>query len=282
MWPLTCIALFSLLLRPAYLSKLILVEHIDIRRGLQSSSILERSAEFIFHLFAPLLVRRIVGVSPGVVNSVRKIPFLFNSKYKYIPNPISSLSSIPASGIPIRNYSSLPSVIYALAVGNFKPQKDYRLMVDSIFSLYRSGIDIRLVIAGSGPLLSDAQSYARSLMPAHVITFLGSVPPQNITELYKSSHVYLLTSAWEGFCNSLAEALSFGCRCVAMDCPSGPSEVLKQGILGTLVKERDPTVFAHAILSEILLNRSSTETTNHVIQFTVETVGQQYLDTMKA
>jgi glycosyltransferase involved in cell wall biosynthesis len=278
LWPITLIVFIAHLARPLGFSRLILVEHIDISKGLQSASLQERILEYCFHIIAPLVVAKLIGVSPGVVSSLRKLN-IHAYKYKYIPNPIFSRQQF--TGYPSRSPMPIAAPqITALAVGSFKPQKDYKLMIDSIYSLYKRGIPIYLTIAGDGPLLAEIKEYARGLMPPDRVTFLGFVSLFEVQCLYKSSDVYLLTSAWEGFCNSLAEALVSGCRCVAIDCPSGPSEVLCSGTLGTLVPNRDPNAFGNAILNELSLDRNLSERTNHINSFAVESVARQYLDAM--
>lgn len=278
LWPITFLVFIAHLARPVRLSRLVIIEHIDIELGLKSASPLERLSEYCFHALAPFLVHKIIGVSPGVVSSLRKLPFL-SSKYQYIPNPIYSRHDFTArSPKPSFPHQSVP--IKALAVGSFKPQKDYKLMIDSIYMLYRRDIPISLTIAGDGPLLAEIHDYARSLMPPERVVFLGFISQSELQSLYCSSDIYLLTSAWEGFCNTLAEALVYGCRCVAIDCPSGPSEVLCSGSLGTLVNTRDPHVFSESILTELSTDRSLCERANHLNSFAIESVAQEYLAVM--
>ncbi|MDY6207020.1 MAG: glycosyltransferase [Prevotella sp.] len=54
------------------------------------------------------------------------------------------------------------------------------------------------------------------------------------------SSIYVLTSAHEGFPLVLVEAMSIGVPCVAYDCPYGPSEIIKDGEDGFLVKTMNP------------------------------------------
>ena len=64
------------------------------------------------------------------------------------------------------------------------------------------------------------------------ITFVGKlVDPR---EFYENADIFILCSTFEGFGNVIVEALSFNCRVISSDCPSGPREILENGKWGKL------------------------------------------------
>src|SRR5690606_22472305 len=62
---------------------------------------------------------------------------------------------------------------------------------------------------------------------------------QEINRFFAEADGFLLTSHYEGFPLGLLEAMACGLCCVAMDCQSGPSEVIVDGENGLLVPASD-------------------------------------------
>ena len=61
-------------------------------------------------------------------------------------------------------------------------------------------------------------------------------PIKTIYDEYKKSQFLVLSSEYEGRPLVLIEAMSCGIPCVAFDCPSGPKEIINDGISGLLVE----------------------------------------------
>ena len=69
------------------------------------------------------------------------------------------------------------------------------------------------------------------------VEFLGWT--DNIDSFLKQKSIYVLSSRNEGFPNSLLEAMSQGCACVAFDCKTGPNEIITDGVSGLLAHNLD-------------------------------------------
>ena len=72
-------------------------------------------------------------------------------------------------------------------------------------------------------------------------------PESDIFKCYLDSSILLHTSLFEPFGLVMPEAMSCGLPVVAFDCPSGPSEIITDGVDGFLIRNRDITHFAERV-----------------------------------
>ena len=89
----------------------------------------------------------------------------------------------------------------------------------------------------------------------------------------KSADLFVLSSKWEGFPNTLLEALACGKKVVATDCESGPKEILGEEQYGLLANVDDPLS-----LSEKIKNYLSIENKNgnRAEDFNIQKIIKQY------
>ena len=92
-------------------------------------------------------------------------------------------------------------------------------------------------IVGEGSQRTHLTALITELNLQESVFLLGK--KSNIAEYYASSKIFAFSSRYEGFPNALLEAMYFGLACVSTDCPTGPSEMIENGVNGYLVAVDD-------------------------------------------
>jgi glycosyltransferase involved in cell wall biosynthesis len=159
-----------------------------------------------------------------------------------------------------------------LGVGRLVPQKDFELFLDAAALLVRRTPDARFAIAGEGPLRAALQRRAADLGLAQAVEFLGE--RNDVPDLLRESAVLWLTSEWEGLPNVVLEAGACGTPVIARDA-GATREIVRHGVTGYLVRERNPEAFAgstHELLTDAARRRAMGDAARRVVeeQFSLE------------
>lgn len=178
------------------------------------------------HIAWSLLRKCLYRYSDGVVVQSRlSEEFIYaetkHKKIKAIPNPLK----LSASG-----YKRKPDKIL-LSVGRLVPKKNHHALLN-IFSKLKND-NWRLVICGDGPLKEELCNHAQRLNIENRVSFKGTI--KDIHKEYSRAGIFVFTSKYEGFPNALAEALIAGIPSISFDCPTGPSEMIEDGVNGYLI-----------------------------------------------
>lgn len=143
-------------------------------------------------------------------------------------------------------YSSLESK-RAIFVGRYYPQKGIPDFVRIWEIVHQRHPDWHLDMYGDGDFIEiPASEEERLQMNIH-----ANKADPDIFERYLESSFLLVTSLYEPFGLVMPEAMSCGLPVVAFDCPSGPAQIITDGLDGFLIKNRDIELFADKVCSLI-------------------------------
>ena len=154
-----------------------------------------------------------------------------------------------------------PDVVYPagtrrlLAVGRLVPQKGFDRLLDAFAEACGSGGTVdatdandagrerwHLAILGEGPERAALEARAARLGLAGRVSLPGRVG--NVGDWYAAADLYALASRHEGFPGTLLEAMASGLASLAVDCPTGPADIVVDGVDGLLVADDDAALAA--------------------------------------
>jgi glycosyltransferase involved in cell wall biosynthesis len=139
----------------------------------------------------------------------------------------------------------LPDRMLLLAVGRLGVEKGFDLLLEAFSKIAASQPLWDLAIVGEGSCRGALSEQASRLRIADRVVMPGRAG--DIAAWYKRASLFVLSSRFEGFPNVLVEAMAYGLPSISFACPTGPSDVIRDGVNGTLVNPGDIEGLAHAM-----------------------------------
>ncbi len=141
-----------------------------------------------------------------------------------------------------------------VSAGRLNEQKGFHFLIRAIAELKVQHPDkvFRLAILGEGSWRSRLQSLIDKLELSDQVRLSGF--SNNAAAWYSTADLFVLPSLMEGSPNVLLEAMALGIPVVSTDCPSGPREILRSGLLGELVAPSDTQAIVRAV-DNVIRNR---------------------------
>jgi glycosyltransferase involved in cell wall biosynthesis len=130
-----------------------------------------------------------------------------------------------------------------VAMGRMRHQKGFDLLLKAFASC--SNPEWRLVIFGEGQERKGFELLIRELGLEGKVFMPGVV--KDSMSLLKQADLFVMSSRFEGFPNALLEAMACGLPVISFDCPSGPGEIIRNGVDGLLVAPEDVNAMADAM-----------------------------------
>jgi glycosyltransferase involved in cell wall biosynthesis len=149
-----------------------------------------------------------------------------------MPNPV--LYPLPAGEPVLQPESVVPQGRkLLLAVGRLDVQKGFDLLLKCFATVAHQYPSWHLVILGEGSEKAALEQQVAALGLQDRAALPGRTG--NVGDWYERADLYVMSSRFEGFPSTLAEAMAYGCPTVSYDCETGPRDIIRPGIDGLLV-----------------------------------------------
>jgi glycosyltransferase involved in cell wall biosynthesis len=137
-----------------------------------------------------------------------------------------------------------------LTLGRVSEEKRFDLAMEAFAALAPRFPDWDLVVLGEGLERDRLEAQREALGLAGRVHLPGRVG--NLADWYQRASLYVLSSRFEGFPNTLLEAMAHGLPAVSVDCDTGPRDLIRPGLDGVLVAlESGPAALAE-VLGELM------------------------------
>ncbi|QLH73064.1 glycosyltransferase [Rhodopseudomonas palustris] len=189
---------------------------------------------------------RCVFPSRGCCDDLTELYELPPDHFQCIYNPIDLATVRRLSELPFeRPLAPHPNVPILVSLGRLSPEKDHAHLLKALSLLRQRGRDFLCLIIGDGDHVGEITRLIEHHALADQVRLLGAV--QNPFPYLAAADALILTSKFESFALVLVEAMALEAVPVAVDCPTGPREVLDCGQAGVLVPPGDERALADAI-----------------------------------
>ncbi len=182
-----------------------------------------------------LFASRIIVQSQGALDYF--LP-AFRGKAIIIYNPVVSPPEMSFS------QETLPRPLI-LSVGRLHEVKQFDHLITAFAMLKDKHPNWILTIVGDGPLKIELEKLGQDLKLGDRLYLPGYL--KSPYGVLMQADLFVMTSRVEGFPNALCEAMACGLPVISTDCPSGPREIIRDGVDGILVQNDDIPALSSAM-----------------------------------
>ncbi len=175
---------------------------------------------------------KVASVSKGVSNGFRWLP---RKRNIVIYNPIVITESSDHSSPETDGLDATRK--WLVSMGRLADQKGFDILINAYSRIAADFPDWQLIIIGDGELHEKLSRLIFELGQTRNILLVGRL--KNPFAVLKQARIFVMASRFEGFPMAHGEALLCGVPVIATNCPSGPNELIRDGVDGVLVPVED-------------------------------------------
>ena len=176
-----------------------------------------------------------------------------STSFYVIPNPVPDADPDKHfDHLPVRSLVKITEDTKIIsAMGRLDVSKGFDLLIQAFKAVHVDHPECHLVIFGEGRERKNLERMVSSYGLQSHIHLPGSISTPR--RYLSQTDIFVLSSRFEGFPNALLEAMASGLPVISFNCPSGPSDIIRDGIDGLLVPCEDVDALTVA-LSRLLSN----------------------------
>ncbi|HAT4141228.1 TPA: glycosyltransferase family 4 protein [Clostridium perfringens] len=231
--------------------------------------------KYVLHNILSFLYRKVdycICQSKGMAEDLIENYNFDKNKISIINNPVSD----KFDKFKIKEYKGKNEILF---VGRIEDQKGIHMLIAAFSMVLNKIPNAHLKIVGEGSLKEELVKKSEELKIKEKIIWKDF--SKDIESIYKNASVVVLSSYFEGFPNVLVEAITIGLPVVSFDCPSGPSEIIVNGVNGYLVDYLNVKELSEALINALNKEWNILDIQKTSLRFNRENISQKYLDVIE-
>ncbi len=249
--------------------KLILIE----RTPFQELSIYYGFIDFIKKNIIKFLIRYTYLKADDCISNSKYISNAYNNYYN-----LKFKTIYPPSFKKLNNFNQKKSTQTNICIGTVCRLSKEKRVENLIKVIAKFKNNLKLKIVGDGPELENLKKLITSLKLEKNVIFLGKIHPNKIKLIIKSFDYFINSSDFEGFPNSVVEAISSGIPVIASQSHGGINEIIKNKNFG-LIYNNDhelEIILKKIIYKKLKFKKNKTLFKNHLKNFSEQNNVKKY------
>lgn len=174
----------------------------------------------------------------------------------------------------VRNKLNINKDIVIIHVGNIRPPKNHKFLIDIFYEIKKEYNNIKLLIVGKDYLSGKIQRYTKSRGLEKDVIFYG--PSREVSDLLQAGDIFVFPSIYEGFPGSVIEAQSSGLPCILSDTIT--KEVCITPLVKMLSLSSSLDIWKNCIMNSLIIDRTKHYYEIEKSKYNVEIVSKMYCD----